>query len=174
MGGLKLTPAQYRAVAGGVSKQSGAAARGRSNQQEGANLEERLKAYHAVLRAEGKARVIRVNPQIAFDSRGKPFVTGKGECDFAGTVYGGRSIAFDAKSREGKSFSIDKDFAHQIEYLRQVRELGGIAGLLVFWKEEPTADGAGLCRWHPIMTVDPNVKRADGIPLEGVEWWRLI
>jgi recombination protein U len=56
----------------------------------------------------------------------------KSTVDFGGTAQG-KSIWFDAKTTKNKtSFPLKNIKSHQIEFLRQVHEHGGIAFLLIF------------------------------------------
>lgn len=76
--------------------------------------------------------------------------TGKAIVDYSG-VWSGQPIAFDAKVRTGKaSFAILEDDEHQLEFLRDFRAAGGIAGYLIYDAE------LMLCWW--LSDLDALVK----------------
>lgn len=82
---------------------------------------------------KGKARIDKV-PTPMKTYRGKTFYSEKSTVDFSGTIKGGRSVDFDAKATREKRFAICDNThlaPHQVAYLKEKHELGGIAFLLV-------------------------------------------
>lgn len=62
--------------------------------------------------------------------------------DFVGLVQGGKFIAFDAKQTIIKTrFDLKNIHAHQLEYLRLVRNLGGLSFFLIWFKEVSATEG---------------------------------
>lgn len=82
---------------------------------------------------KGKARIDKI-PTPMTQYRGKVWRE-RSTVDFSGTIQGGRSVDFDAKATQEKTrFEICNEThiaPHQIEYLKQKHQLGGIAFLLV-------------------------------------------
>lgn len=70
--------------------------------------------------------------------RGKLVYTKKAAPDFMGTVQGGRSVAFDCKTTEQKSFPLKNilERPHQMQQLAKQKNLGGIAFYLIEFKTE--------------------------------------
>jgi penicillin-binding protein-related factor A (putative recombinase) len=104
---------------------------GRVAQDHGSALEAWLDTQHAELAAAGLAHVRKVGAPVAVGRDGQPVRwAGKGPCDYLGTMRGGRTVAIEAKRREGRLSRRDIA-AHQQEDLFAVHQLGGLALLLV-------------------------------------------
>lgn len=60
--------------------------------------------------------------------------TEKSTVDFTGILQGGQFIAFDTKECQQTSFAFKLVKEHQIEYLKKVKSLNGLAFILVFFR----------------------------------------
>jgi recombination protein U len=56
--------------------------------------------------------------------------------DFEGIMRGGRHIAFDCKEIKGTRFPFAMIKPHQFIYLQEVKKMGGIAFILIYFKDE--------------------------------------
>ncbi len=60
------------------------------------------------------------------------YLEGKSTVDYIGAIKGGRSICFDAKeTNQDNIFPLKNIHAHQVDYMKDISELGGIAFLIV-------------------------------------------
>ena len=94
---------------------------------ENANIQYMLSGSALIEKTEVQTKMI----------NGKMIYTKKGMPDFVGTIEGGKSIAFDAKSTKGKSFPIKNILSrvHQLQYLTRTERLGGHAFYLIEFKD---------------------------------------
>ena len=160
---LKLSTAEYRRLG---NKNTAHTKRNTLNQISGKSFEDRLLAYHADLEANHLARVMRTNPKIKVTGPGRAVIIGKGEVDFIAFLADGRTIHFDAKSRQKDAFSLADE--HQTDWLRNQAAYGHIAGYLVYWSDYDQV------YWHPIETIEKRVRLKDGTPVRDVEWLQLF
>lgn len=63
------------------------------------------------------------------------FYEKKSTVDFEGTLKGGRSVAFEAKQTKGISLSLNNISKHQIDYMKDVVKMDGIAFVLICFSE---------------------------------------
>ena len=98
----------------------------------GAAFEDELKATHEEYRRLGLA-VVTKHEIRKVQSRGRLVYVAKSIADFTGVLKGGHFVAFDAKSlaKPQETWRPDPRQKHQLEYLRSVAALGGLAFYLV-------------------------------------------
>ena len=97
----------------------------------GASFEKELEGANLEYRRHGVALIERVHPAVA-GPPGKMRIIKKGPLDFMGSLKGGRSVFFDAKTREDPaSFAYDPRDQHQIETLVDAKMCGAIAFVLI-------------------------------------------
>jgi recombination protein U len=92
-------------------------------------------ANHANLsfRKSLKALILKVPTPILNTAKG--LVAQQSTVDYTGLINGGTSIAFDAKECQSKtSFPLQNIHQHQLLYLQLVRQLGGLAFFLIWFK----------------------------------------
>ncbi len=90
-------------------------------------------ARHKIARIDKAATPITV---VELDSNGlitKGYFEKKATIDFYGIAQG-IFITFDAKETNQKSFPLKNIHAHQIEYMKEIAEQGGVAFLIVHFK----------------------------------------
>lgn len=102
----------------------------------GKSLETMIEHTVAAYRRKGKALIHKIPNAWIVQRAGKRIVSAfpekKSTVDFAGVLPNGRAIAFEAKSTANRtSFPLSMIEAHQIEYLRQHLQYGGISFFLV-------------------------------------------
>lgn len=96
----------------------------------GAKLERAVNKANIRYKKEKKALIMKVAVPIIHTRKGMVATTST--VDFAGVLKGGRYIAYDCKETKSKtSFPIKNLHQHQLTYLQYVRDLNGIAFLLV-------------------------------------------
>lgn len=84
-------------------------------------------------RKTAKALILKVPTPILNTSKG--LVAQQSTVDYTGILNGGRYIAFDAKECQSKtSFPLKNIHQHQLLYLQLIKQLGGIAFFLVWFK----------------------------------------
>lgn len=59
----------------------------------------------------------------------------KSTVDFTGLTENGQFIAFDTKECQQTSFSFASVKSHQVEYLKKVKDLNGIAFILIYFRK---------------------------------------
>jgi recombination protein U len=104
----------------------------------GQALEKLIEVASDQYRIKGRARIDKV-PTPMKTYKGKTFYDSKSTVDFSGTIKGGRSVDFDAKATKDPRLPVTDEThirPHQIEYLREKHQLGGIAFLLVEFTEK--------------------------------------
>lgn len=108
----------------------------------GKSLEELIEAANVVYQQQKIAivqkiptptKVIRAyDPKIQKTKIVSAFHEKKSTVDFQGTIYGGKTIAFDAKSTMNKTMlRLDAIEPHQYEYMDKFQEFGGKSFLIV-------------------------------------------
>lgn len=112
-------------------------AKARSSQRKGANFEACLEHYHQLLEAQGRAAIFKVPTPLAIRSVGADgLITGRKSApvwvDYAGCLAGGQAVAIEAKVTSGHRWAPSGLRAAQLERLRQVDALGGLALVLVW------------------------------------------
>lgn len=122
----------------------------------GRELEKLLERTHAYYRVHKKA-VVDKNPvewryinfsqynaakdnvgasrTVAKTAHGEYLRKVKSDIDFSGTLAGGRSIYFDAKQTQGKSWPYDRIDKHQVETLIEKDKIGAIAGIILMFTD---------------------------------------
>ncbi len=152
-------------------------------QAAGASLEHWLGQQHRVAASLGLAHVRHVGPPVAHGgSRGQHLkVIGLGPADYQGVLRGGRALAVEAKSRDGRLSRADIP-EHQQRDLQRVSDLGGLALLVVEvrraqliaavpWAEVPwTVRERTLGRGKP----SERVERPETIGAEELAAWRVV
>lgn len=106
------------------------AARGAAARQSGASFEGELEATHRAYRRAELAVIARAHPPVG-GIPGQLYYAGKGDVDYVGHVRG-IPVAFDAKSEAGAaSYKHDAGELHQLDFLLDWRDRGGVAFLLL-------------------------------------------
>lgn len=105
----------------------------------GKNLEIQIEFTNSLYARRKLAIVQKVPTEWNITRKGFSIVSAfpvrKSTVDFVGIQIGGRGIAFDAKSTKNKtSFPLSNIEQHQIDFLQDFKELGGIAFLLVYFE----------------------------------------
>ena len=109
--------------------------RGRKAQQAGDQFESWLNAQHEQAKRLGiLAHVEKTQARTAVVRR-KLIYTGKGVADYVGTLEGGKSLALEAKSTQEDRFPRNEISAKQQEHLGVVARAGGLALLLVEFRD---------------------------------------
>lgn len=99
--------------------------------QHGDALERWLDAQHTAARLAGLAHVRKVGAPVVVGRGGKPVAwAGTGPADYQGVLRGGRAVAIEAKSVDGRLSALAVA-DHQRADLDAVHALGGIALLVV-------------------------------------------
>lgn len=102
-------------------------------------LEELLLMTNQYYKSQKLARVDKISVPIKvleIDQRGmitKAFFEKKSTVDFQGIIQG-VGVAFDAKETHQKSFPLKNIHMHQIEFMKDIDEQGGLAFLIVHFK----------------------------------------
>lgn len=97
-------------------------------------LEKRAHKCNNTYRKKNEALILKIPVPIIMTAKG--LVPTQSTVDFAGLIKGGRFIAYDAKETQSKtSFPLSNLKQHQVEYLKLVDELGGIAFFLIHFKK---------------------------------------
>ena len=134
-------PEVLRAAAASQRRASGRVAHAR-----GDAFEALLTRHHDRAEALGVAHVRKVGAPVVVGRRGKPVEwAGVGPVDYLGTLRGGRAIAVEAKSVDGRLSRADIA-EHQREHLDAVAALGGLALLAV----EVRGVGLFVCPWPAV------------------------
>jgi recombination protein U len=84
---------------------------------------------------DGIARIDKVATPMIY-SNGEWKHGKKSTVDFIGCLKGGRAVAFDCKQVAGDSLPMANIHEHQVKYLRDVLELGGLAFFLVHFRKQ--------------------------------------
>ena len=99
----------------------------------GRELEKRANKLNLKKRLNKEALILQIPVPIIMTKNG--IVPKQSTVDFAGLIKGGKFIAFDAKETKVKTrFDLSNIHQHQLEYLMMVRELGGLAFFLIWFK----------------------------------------
>ncbi len=97
-------------------------------------LEKKLNKLHLKYREEKKALITKV--PVPFNITDKGLIAQSSTVDYTGLISGGLFIAFDAKECQSKtSFPISNIHQHQLNYLRFVKDLNGIAFFMIHMKK---------------------------------------
>jgi hypothetical protein len=141
-----------------------------------AGWEVQLDHWHAGYRARGLADVQRVHPGVRVlgrpDAKGqfRACWSGVGPVDFMGTLLGGRSVAFDAKSCASASWSRSVIPDHQAAMLDRWTKLGAYTGIAL---QMPTSRwwlAWSLLRLHPRPTLRVGDLEQIGEPIGDDGW----
>lgn len=102
--------------------------------QKGSELEKIAEKQNIEDKLNGTAVILKVPVPIILTSKGlQPM---QSTVDFVGIVDGGKFIAFDAKETNITTrFPLNNIHGHQLEYLKMVRNLKGIAFFLIWFKK---------------------------------------
>jgi recombination protein U len=96
-------------------------------------LEKLANAENIKLRKDEEALILKVPVPILYTNKG--MIVKQSTVDYVGIIKGGTFVAYDAKETESKtSFPLANMEQHQIEYLRFVKNLGGLAFFLIHFK----------------------------------------
>lgn len=108
-----------------------------SSANRGKAFEQMIEAACRQYLIDGQAQIVKTEVQNKFIA-GRMVYSQKGPPDFIGTIKGGQAVAFDAKNTQAASFPISKitDRPHQLEHLKNVHALGGIAFYLINMERE--------------------------------------
>ena len=80
----------------------------------------------------GIAVINKVPTPVTVLKDGKGFFKAKSTVDYTGTLKGGRFVCFEAKeTKQTSSFPLKNIHSHQIEYMQNITECGGLAFLIV-------------------------------------------
>lgn len=100
----------------------------------GSELEKKADKVNLSKRLSKEALILKIPVPIIRTRNG--LIPKPSTVDFAGLIQGGTFIAFDAKETKVKTrFDLSNIHQHQVEYLNAVRDLGGIAFFLIWFKE---------------------------------------
>ena len=118
-------------LASNRAKDPHAVASGRAADAAGRALETYLNGQHLAALKAGVANVRKVGAPVLVGGDGKPYEwAGRGPADYVGALKGGRAVAIEAKSTEGR-FSRREVPQHQQDDLSHTADLGGLALLVV-------------------------------------------
>lgn len=97
----------------------------------GSELEDEIRTCAQWYEARGLATIEKVGPEVAGYGRTLRYVA-RGPYDWVGTLKGGRALAFESKGVTGNvSYTHDPKLMKQLKRLRLVRDLGGLAFLML-------------------------------------------
>ena len=97
-------------------------------------LEKLANAANLAYRKSTKALILKVPVPILYTAQGLQVQSST--VDYTGLIDGGTFLAFDAKETEQpKSFPLKNIHDHQLVYLRMVRDLGGLAFFMIWFKK---------------------------------------
>lgn len=84
--------------------------------------------------------------KVLINKRGRisGFYEKKSTVDFEGTIQGGKSVAFDSKETKLKSLPLDNIQEHQVDYMKKISKLNGIAFLIVYFHKCDTYYRLGI------------------------------
>lgn len=98
----------------------------------GAILEDLITYTSEQYKKNGIAIINKVPTPVTVLKSGKGFFKGKSTVDYTGTLRGGQFVCFEAKeTKQTNSFPLKNIHQHQIEYMRAVECMGGLAFLIV-------------------------------------------
>jgi recombination protein U len=98
----------------------------------GSGLEELITYASTQYERNGIAVIHKVPTPVTVLNNGKGFFKGKSTVDYTGTLKGGRFVCFEAKeTKQANVFPLKNIHPHQITYMKNVTNLGGLAFLLV-------------------------------------------
>lgn len=98
----------------------------------GAILEDLITYTSEQYKKNGIAVINKVPTPVTVLKSGKGFFKGKSTVDYTGTLKGGQFVCFEAKeTKQTSSFPLKNIHQHQIEYMRAVECMGGLAFLIV-------------------------------------------
>ena len=118
-------------LASNRAKDPHAVASGRAADAAGRALETYLNGQHAAALKAGLANIRKVGAPVLVNGDGKPYEwAGRGPADYVGALRGGRAVAVEAKSTEGR-FSRREVPQHQQDDLSHTADLGGLALLVL-------------------------------------------
>ena len=130
--GSVIRKAQRRAEDDG--RDIGRVLQGAKAKQSGANFEAELESTFTHLALRKEASIVKVEPKIAGWGSSLRVVRA-GPFDYCGS-YRGRAVAFDAKVETGAtSYRHERKKMHQILALREFRDSGGVAFILLHCRE---------------------------------------
>lgn len=106
-------------------------------QRHGTQFEARLGTYHQALELRGAALVVKVpNPVVIRSVDAQVWIRGRlGDAtwtDYTGVIAGGQGVALEAKATKAARWSVSGLRDVQLERLRAVHRLGGLA-LVLIW-----------------------------------------
>ncbi len=132
-----MAPEDAAVFLGANPAKSGAAvAAGRLADSVGRSLEGWLNDQHLAARIAGLANVRKVGAPVLVNRDGKPYEwAGRGPADYVGALKGGRAVAIEAKSTEGR-FSRREVPQHQQDDLERTAKCGGLALLVLELRDE--------------------------------------
>ncbi len=150
----------------------------------GASLEHWLGQQHRAAATLGLAHVRHVGPPVAHSgSRGQHLkIIGVGPADYQGVLRGGRALAVEAKSRDGRLSRADIP-EHQQRDLQRVSDLGGLALLVVevrgaqLLAAVPWAEVPWTVRERRVKRAgdaEPRVERSETVGAEELAPWRAL
>lgn len=98
----------------------------------GAILEDLITYTSEQYKRAGMAVINKVPTPVTVLKNGKGFFKGKSTVDYTGTLKGGQFVCFEVKeTKQTSSFPLKNIHQHQIEYMRDVEYMGGLAFLIV-------------------------------------------
>lgn len=98
----------------------------------GAILEDLITYTSEQYKKNGIAVINKVPTPVTVLKSGKGFFKGKSTVDYTGALKGGQFVCFEAKeTKQTSSFPLKNIHQHQIEYMRAVEYMGGLAFLIV-------------------------------------------
>ena len=98
----------------------------------GAILEDLITYTSEQYKKNGIAVINKVPTPVTVLKSGKGFFKGKSTVDYTGALKGGQFVCFEAKeTKQTSSFPLKNIHQHQIEYMRNITECGGLAFLIV-------------------------------------------
>lgn len=98
----------------------------------GAILEDLITYASEQYNRAGMAVINKVPTPVTVLKDGKGFFKAKSTVDYTGTLKGGQFVCFEAKeTKQTNSFPLKNIHQHQIEYMRAVEYMGGLAFLIV-------------------------------------------
>lgn len=103
-----------------------------SHANRGMDFESSLNEMHELYALRGVAEIHKGYPKTLPVGDGQwARVIGKGTVDYSGSLAGGMHVSFDAKDCAEKRIALNRLAEHQLEHLRNIHAVGGIAFVLV-------------------------------------------
>lgn len=98
----------------------------------GSGFEELITYASNQYKRQGVAIINKVPTPVTVLKGGKGFFKEKSTVDYTGTLKGGRFVCFEAKeTKQTNSFPLKNIHQHQIDYMQNVSDIGGLAFLIV-------------------------------------------